>query len=268
MNRCSPASERDVAGDELSTLLLAVESGNPRMVGKVSNDAIKICVAKWQGQREAGSSQVPAPLILHCAARRGYAQVLALLLERLEPFRQQSIGNQWRDIIDMQDAQGRTALHVAVDSLAPHFRPAQWRAVHLLLDMGANCDAKDNHGLRPLHYACRKGDVIAVKLLLKRGSAMHVPSDGSPVPVMLAPQACREAIDRAFQEKLSSSSHKSLCIAVKSRQLVQDVVARAERPKCPTCSIRDVERCAALQRSNYSRWLYTHKKFPRGVCEM
>ena len=63
----------------------------------------------------------------------------------------------------MMGAGGRTALHYAVVWSVPE-------GVQVLIDAGADIEAKDEDGRRPLHYACEGEELAVVKVLIKAGA--------------------------------------------------------------------------------------------------
>jgi ankyrin repeat protein len=105
---------------------------------------------------------------LHLAAAHGHDGAVFTLLtgkSRLASARKddgdmRSLVN--RKLLDIPDANGQTALHLAVK--------AGWRdTVTTLLDLGSNHAATNADSDTPLHLACLNGDESIVAVLLERG---------------------------------------------------------------------------------------------------
>ena len=80
--------------------------------------------------------------------------------------------DKWGDnIIESRDAEGRTALHQA--SAGGHTEEAR-----LLLDRGADVNARTNNGFTPLHFASILGSLAVVELLLDRGADVNAATTG------------------------------------------------------------------------------------------
>ncbi len=58
--------------------------------------------------------------------------------------------------------------------------------VRLLLDRGANPNARDDRAYTPLHYAARAGAADAAAELLNRGAEASPLSDVGQTPIMIA----------------------------------------------------------------------------------
>ncbi|XP_075526433.1 acyl-CoA-binding domain-containing protein 6-like isoform X4 [Dermacentor variabilis] len=82
-----------------------------------------------------------------------------------------------------RDAQGMCMLHWACDR-------GHLEIVELLLDRGADPEAKDEEGQTPLHYASSCGHLQVAELLLKRGAQRDTKDvDGqTPAQVALSPE--------------------------------------------------------------------------------
>lgn len=103
---------------------------------------------------------------LHIAARKGYADIVSLLLL-------------YGASVNLRDLDGSTALHHA----------AQTQALDIclqLLDFGAPVAALDNHGRSALHRACMTRGESVVKLLLFRGALVDQKDDTGSTPLAFA----------------------------------------------------------------------------------
>lgn len=68
--------------------------------------------------------------------------------------------------LDTRDGQGRTALHLAVES-------GHLPVVAKLLEMGADTDLVDYHGLSPIHTAAEFDREEILSILTREGADIH-----------------------------------------------------------------------------------------------
>eukprot|EP01113_Clastostelium_recurvatum_P033762 TRINITY_DN4500_c0_g1_i6.p1 TRINITY_DN4500_c0_g1~~TRINITY_DN4500_c0_g1_i6.p1 ORF type:complete len:1678 (-),score=371.58 TRINITY_DN4500_c0_g1_i6:18-4637(-) len=102
---------------------------------------------------------------LHLAAYGGHAECLSLLLSAMDA--QGSLGHlKMAEEIDRPDSCGATALLLACSR-------GYTNCVQMLIERGANTEAKDAQGRTALHVACARGYDKCVGLLLDQG-AHHV----------------------------------------------------------------------------------------------
>ena len=73
--------------------------------------------------------------------------------------------------VDHATHNGGTALHWAA-----HNNHAD--VVQVLIDAGADIEARDNTGYSPLHFACRSGSLDTVKLLVRAGAGVRAGDEG------------------------------------------------------------------------------------------
>ena len=55
-------------------------------------------------------------------------------------------------------------------------------AIHLLLDAGADIDARNEHGFTALHHAAQQGHIAAAKALIQRGANLALLDDEGRTP--------------------------------------------------------------------------------------
>lgn len=179
-------SSPTISGDGRTTLHLAAETGNLRIVQMLL----------VQDLCNYGARDTEGQTALHVAVQRGHYDVVQELLMRmasvpssLEPEPAQArpqvnrcsapncrqctlaeggsggapgsidTGRQAAAVLDVADARGRTALHMAAE--AGHEGVAE-----LLLQASADVNVRDRAGLTPLHVAAIQGGEGMVRLLL------------------------------------------------------------------------------------------------------
>ncbi|KAF7471231.1 hypothetical protein GHT09_017587 [Marmota monax] len=128
------------------------------------------------------------------------------LLQRPRPGKAKLLGSTKKINVNFQDPDGFSALHHAALN-------GNTELITLLLEAQAAVDIKDNKGkpapgpqgqgqgvkvrlptalllpgMRPLHYAAWQGRKEPMKLVLKAGSAVNIPSDEGHIPLHLAAQ--------------------------------------------------------------------------------
>lgn len=121
----------------------------------------------WQGcggDRPVAPDTTPVPRFsaLHHAALNGNTELISLLLEA-------------QAAVDIKDNKGESP----VLAVAPYPMPP-YRNTHSWLLAPA--------GMRPLHYAAWQGKKEPMKMVLKAGSSVNIPSDEGQIPLHLAAQ--------------------------------------------------------------------------------
>ena len=76
--------------------------------------------------------------------------------------------------------------------------------VKLLIDAGANIEAKDCLGNTPLHFACRIGNIECVKLLVNAGAEIEVKDHFNKTPIDVA---SIEAKDHFYKTSIMASRY-------------------------------------------------------------
>jgi ankyrin repeat protein len=72
---------------------------------------------------------------------------------------------------------------------------ADLEKVQKLLEMGANVNAKDLYGYRPIHEACQNGHEDIVRVLLKSGADIKAKTAPDPHLIHVKPQKRHELPD-------------------------------------------------------------------------
>ena len=127
------------------------ESCTPLHLAALYNklDCLELLIAKGANRAACENSGLTP---LHLAVRHGYVKSVRLLLT-----------GSGRDVIDMTDEDGCTALHFA----AMYNKPA---CIELLVDHNAQLEIKDDYGYTPLHCAAHYGHERCVRLLVDNGA--------------------------------------------------------------------------------------------------
>lgn len=125
--------------------------GTPLMWA-VSNEQIPIIKLLLKGGADVTFRDQSGETVLHQAASRGSVEVLKALLEPNKP-----------GSIQAQDNDQRTPLHYAA-------KDSGTEKIRLLLDHGANPNARDALQQTPLMDAVRSGSVENIRLLIERGA--------------------------------------------------------------------------------------------------
>ena len=131
----------------------AIQSGNNEVVKQIIGFGVDVNVKDKYGLTP-----------LHYAVINQYEGAIRLLLEK------ETI------VVDAQDNFGRTALHYAAGAdFDTTYRYEEWPAgiVQLLLDGGADINAKDSAGRTPLFYVFLEPDNNGIKFLVERGADLN-----------------------------------------------------------------------------------------------
>lgn len=87
-----------------------------------------------------------------------------------------------KPVTKFRNEKGETKLHIAAIA-------GNYKAVHTLLEQGADVKAEDNAGWTPLHEAANHGFIDIIELLLKHGSDINHRGPGGVTPLYDAGQA-------------------------------------------------------------------------------
>ena len=136
-----------------------VQKYSPLLSGCESdaNDAVKVLV---RAGVDVGARDPDGRTCLMIASSCGFTRLVKSLLCMPE------VG------VDLVDAQHWTALHHAVASKDD-------AVVQMLIDAGADVEAKSELVCSPLMMACRAGEVHIVRMLLKAGARLHIQGNGN-----------------------------------------------------------------------------------------
>eukprot|EP01051_Picozoa_sp_SAG22_P000243 SAG22_NODE_5_length_41775_cov_111.520971_6_plen_292_part_00 len=70
----------------------------------------------------------------------------------------------------------------------------QSHVVQHLIDLGANVNSTNSHGMTPLHQAARSGDIVSAKLLIEAGADVDAMDNHGATPLIHAAQKGEEAV--------------------------------------------------------------------------
>ena len=132
---------------------------SPLLLGCKSdvNDAVKVLI---RAGADVGARDRDGRTCLMIASARGFTEIVKSLLCMAE------VG------VDLVDAEHWTALHHAV-------RRKRAPAIQMLIDAGADVEAKSELVCSPLMMACRAGEVHIVRMLLEAGARLHIQGNGN-----------------------------------------------------------------------------------------
>ncbi len=169
---------------------------------------------------------------LHLAALNGRKAMVELLLARGAD-------------VNGKDLSADTALVAAITSSRPE-------VAKVLIEHGADPLARNQNDHTPLHYACGKGDVEMVRMLLPKSSDLNVVSrnqiSGSPfgdevagTPLMLAtrnnqPAIMKLLLDRGADPNVEAPAGKSalrIAVQAENRELVTLLLEHRANPNIP-----------------------------------
>jgi ankyrin repeat protein len=120
---------------------------------------------------------------LHLAAHYGHADVVSLLLHNNAP-------------VDLRSANqmANTALHAALAGRRANVVP-------VLLDAGADVNARQHGGWTALHAAAANGDRALVELLLSRGADAAIANDAGVTAASIARERGHAAIAELLERR-------------------------------------------------------------------
>ena len=154
---------KDVSGHNAgrSPLHVASQRGNLRVVEVLVKAGAGMCVTDNGGET-----------CLSLAAFNGHTEIVRTLLCMPEVD------------VNQSNTRGYTSLHLAVSR--KHYQVFQKRSAvcQVLIDAGADVEAKDDMGFSPLHFACEAEKLEIVQMLVEAGADVCV-VDGNGIPGLL-----------------------------------------------------------------------------------
>ena len=132
---------------------------------------------------------------LHFAAQNARAEVICVLLEHVATLGTEGDDGEpaFRSVseyINAQDAKGKTPLHLASAGPHPLFPNVALLSLpnvaRLLLEHGADVNARENDRFTPLHAAAQNGTVEVVRVLLEYGANVGAEDGGGRTPLQVA----------------------------------------------------------------------------------
>jgi ankyrin repeat protein len=206
------ASQACIDRRDRTPLLKAAENGHDFAVQLLLK--YKLCL---EGKTEA----------LHIASQRGHAAVMRLLLKDEPPL---DLGSGWGKVMfteatgrrsdevlvvlldkaadfevairDVEKMWGNTALHVAIEKGLND-------TAQLLLEKGADANAKSDDGQTALHIAVKEGREALVQLLLEKGADANAESDDGQTALHIAVRDGHEALVQLLLEKGADANAKN-----------------------------------------------------------
>ena len=170
------ADEDGREGSKEGSLHAAAEEGNIDIVKSFLERGVYV-----DGRNE--NNQTP----LDRATRAGHVSVVRLLVERCAH-------------VESRDWRGWT----------PH---SASRSGHLLVNHGADLNARQRHHWTPIHFSAENGHYKVVKLLLERGADVHALNDECETPYQLSPQSgYREIADLLRQHGASRARFEDILL--------------------------------------------------------
>jgi ankyrin repeat protein len=142
---------------------------------------------------------------LHVAARYGRIEVLRVLLEHGT-----SVGaadddrkTAFHEHVNARDVEDKTPLHVVSESPDwndPNFVPSLTNVARLLLEYGADVNARRNDLFTPLHVAARYGRVELARMLLEHGANVAAEDEDGKTASEYASEMGRKEITKLLLE--------------------------------------------------------------------
>ena len=149
---------------------------------------------------------------LHVAAQYARVEVVCMLLEHVR-----TLGAKGDDAepafqvvseyVNARDAEGKTPLHLSSDDsnpVGPNVALSRSKVARLLLEHGADVNARENDHSTPLHVAARNGRVEVVRVLLEHGANVAAEGEDGKTAFQFASEIGHEEIAKLLSEHRTS----------------------------------------------------------------
>lgn len=149
------------------------------------------------------------------------------------------------EILNTKYPNGRTALHDIISRrMSPSMGHAPPRDINMemlartLIRYGADVNIKDNEGFTPLHLAAARGDISSVKMLLDAGADHDAKTDEGDSVVYAAaywshPVVIRELLRRGANPLISNRRGKTpILMAIENERSQAVLLALRHKPIC------------------------------------
>ncbi len=166
-----------------TALFLAVQQGHRAIVQVL-----------LQRKADTTIASIEQETVFHAAAFYGYTQILCDLLQHPS----------CQKLIHAQDHDGKTSLHKAV------WGSSKPDVVTLLIEKGADVNAKNKYDYTPLHWAAKHGHTASAEILIKAGAKLDIVNANQGLAFDLAIRHGQDDFIRFFLQVPAKASQEPL----------------------------------------------------------